>query len=269
MPENLTDNEYSSSWSTTVNRRYDLLRTFIILLAGVSPVFTIINYFRGIYSLALLEFFVFLISLLMLYLSRNFEHLKFVSFLFVVSSCSLGLFASASPGTHSTVAVWNALCPFFAFYLLGKRKGAVITFIYIPVSTALYMISHRTGVNAIPLVAVMNIGIFMLCISWIAYHFETTRAETERALLEDIEERRKTERELEKTVEELKQANSDVRTLSGLLPICASCKKIRDDRGYWTQIESYIKKHSDAEFSHGICPDCAKKYYPDLFDDNE
>jgi hypothetical protein len=55
-----------------------------------------------------------------------------------------------------------------------------------------------------------------------------------------------------------------VKSLSGLLPICASCKKIRDDKGYWSQVESYVQKHSDATFTHGICPDCIKKLYPDL-----
>ena len=57
---------------------------------------------------------------------------------------------------------------------------------------------------------------------------------------------------------------SEIQTLRGILPICSSCKKIRDDKGYWNQIESYIQKHSEAQFSHGICPDCAKKFYPDL-----
>lgn len=63
---------------------------------------------------------------------------------------------------------------------------------------------------------------------------------------------------------ELERALSEVKTLRGLLPICASCKKIRDDKGYWNQIESYIGKYSEVEFSHAICPDCAKKLYPDL-----
>lgn len=71
-------------------------------------------------------------------------------------------------------------------------------------------------------------------------------------------------RELRDTVETLQSAMENVKQLSGLLPICASCKKIRDDKGYWTQIESYIRDHSEAEFSHGICPDCAKKIYGDL-----
>lgn len=70
--------------------------------------------------------------------------------------------------------------------------------------------------------------------------------------------------ELEKSNTELKTALKDVHTLSGLLPICASCKNIRDDNGYWNQIENYISEHSSADFTHSICPDCAKKLYPDL-----
>jgi len=64
---------------------------------------------------------------------------------------------------------------------------------------------------------------------------------------------------------ELTEALANVKTLKGLLPICASCKKIRDDQGYWTRIESYLYKHSEAEFSHSICPDCAKKLYPEFY----
>ncbi len=67
--------------------------------------------------------------------------------------------------------------------------------------------------------------------------------------------------------EELREALSKIKTLSGLLPICASCKKIRDDRGYWSQIEAYVSLHTEAEFSHSICPDCAKEQYPDLYDE--
>ncbi|MFA7382058.1 MAG: cache domain-containing protein [Desulfurivibrionaceae bacterium] len=70
---------------------------------------------------------------------------------------------------------------------------------------------------------------------------------------------------VEKRTAELKEAMSQVKILSGFLPICASCKKIRDDKGYWNQIESYIRDHSEAEFSHSICPDCAEKLYPDLY----
>jgi len=83
-------------------------------------------------------------------------------------------------------------------------------------------------------------------------------------LNKEITERKRAEEEREKLIGELQDALAQIKKLSGLLPICASCKKIRDDKGYWNQIESYIRDHSEAEFSHGICPDCMKKLYPDV-----
>lgn len=81
----------------------------------------------------------------------------------------------------------------------------------------------------------------------------------------DIMERKRNEREREKLIRELQDALSRIKTLSGLLPICANCKKIRDDKGYWNQIEHYIEKHSQAQMTHGICPDCAAKLYPEVY----
>ena len=80
----------------------------------------------------------------------------------------------------------------------------------------------------------------------------------------NLDERSKAEQEREKVIADLKSALAEVKTLSGLLPICASCKKIRDDTGYWNQIEEYVSKRSEAQFSHSICPECAKILYPDL-----
>ncbi len=80
----------------------------------------------------------------------------------------------------------------------------------------------------------------------------------------DITERKKAEAEREKLIAELKSALADVKLLSGLVPICSNCKKIRDDQGYWTQVEAFIQTRSDARFTHSICPDCLAKLYPDL-----
>ncbi len=80
----------------------------------------------------------------------------------------------------------------------------------------------------------------------------------------EIAQRKETETQREKVIEELNHALSKVKKLSGMLPICCYCKKIRDDQGYWNQIESYIHQHSEAEFSHSICRECARKYYPDM-----
>lgn len=70
----------------------------------------------------------------------------------------------------------------------------------------------------------------------------------------------------QKAINQLEDALQEVKKLSGLLPICSSCKNIRDDKGYWQQLEKYIGDHSEAQFSHGMCPDCAKKLYPELYE---
>lgn len=79
----------------------------------------------------------------------------------------------------------------------------------------------------------------------------------------DISRQKDAEDERERLIAELQQALSTVQMLSGILPICAGCKKIRDEVGEWRPLESYIETHSEAEFSHGICPDCARRLYPD------
>jgi DNA-binding response OmpR family regulator len=95
----------------------------------------------------------------------------------------------------------------------------------------------------------------------------------QKSLQAEISQRREAEEALrQQTIalqqrnQELQKALAQVKTLSGLLPICANCKKIRDDDGYWQQVEVYLHQHSNAEFSHSICPDCMRKLYPELFE---
>lgn len=86
-------------------------------------------------------------------------------------------------------------------------------------------------------------------------------------LKKEMDCRKLRELELRRTNEELQQALREVKVLRGLIPICASCKKIRNDGGFWQQIEEYIGEHSEAEFSHGICQPCLKKLYPGVYQD--
>ena len=79
----------------------------------------------------------------------------------------------------------------------------------------------------------------------------------------DITEQKKAEQEREKLIADLQQAIDEIKTLSGIIPICASCKKIRDDKGYWNQVETYVASHSKAQFSHGMCPECSDTLYGD------
>jgi PAS domain S-box-containing protein len=87
----------------------------------------------------------------------------------------------------------------------------------------------------------------------------TDRKQAEQALQKTTEER-------EKLIKELQSALDNIKTLQGLIPICANCKKIRDDKGFWNQVEGYIMDHTDAKFTHGLCPDCTKQLYGDLYE---
>jgi len=82
-------------------------------------------------------------------------------------------------------------------------------------------------------------------------------------IIRDISQRKTAETEREKLIQELKEALRRVKSLSGLLPICASCKKIRDKEGHWHHLEIYIRAHTEADFSHGICPECRRRLYPE------
>lgn len=82
-------------------------------------------------------------------------------------------------------------------------------------------------------------------------------------IIRDISERKAAEAERERLIHELQEALGRVKSLSGLLPICASCKKIRDEKGHWHYLEIYIRNHTEADFSHGICPDCRRRLYPE------
>jgi PAS domain S-box-containing protein len=86
--------------------------------------------------------------------------------------------------------------------------------------------------------------------------------------IRDITQRRRIEEERRRLTDDLQDALAKIKRLRGLLPICASCKKIRDDKGYWNQLETYIQDHSEAEFSHGFCPECMKKLYGVFLDED-
>ena len=96
---------------------------------------------------------------------------------------------------------------------------------------------------------VIALGIILMSLFWV------------RALHIQIKGRKEAEKEKDKLIQKLQNALDEIDTLRGILPVCSYCKKIRDDKGYWNQIESYISGHSQAKFSHSICPECMKKHY--------
>ena len=236
----------------------------LVLVAIIGLIFSVLNFRRGLFLIATVEVVVFIsciMILLFVYLRPN--HFSFASKIFVVMSFTFGVIASAIEQAHPTIFIWTGLGPLFAFFLLGARVGFMFSAFTVPICVILFINSHPN----LPSVAYFNVIIFILWVVALSLYYEITRANTEKALIRDIKERHQKEEELLVINQNLQEAIDHIKKLRGLLPICAACKNIRNDKGYWEQIEVYIGDRSEAEFSHGICPDCARRLYPDLYKD--
>jgi hypothetical protein len=142
--------------------------------------------------------------------------------------------------------MWAFAYPLFFMFILGRREGAFWTGLFL----AACVLVLAAGMADVPAAfRVRFLAIFLVC-SMFAY------------IIEGLRER--FEGESRVLIEKLEKALSEVKTLEGLLPICASCKKVRDDTGYWNQIESYLHDHADASFTHSVCPDCLQELYPEF-----
>ena len=115
----------------------------------------------------------------------------------------------------------------------------------------------------------LRIPILLIMAAFYGVFAEMVREERKQktGLIDYIAALKQAEEERERLIQQLREALASIKTLSGLLPICFSCKQIRDDKGYWNQIETYIHDHTDANFTHGICPPCARKLYPEVYRD--
>lgn len=131
----------------------------------------------------------------------------------------------------------------------------------------LLIVIHTTD-SVILIQALMRVIIFVAVAGVVTYlsmqskRAEQSLLETNRQLESEVEERKKAEQEKGNLIFDLQKTLEEVKILRGILPICSFCKKIRNDKGYWEQVEIYVRKHSDAEFSHSICPDCMDEHYP-------
>lgn len=157
---------------------------------------------------------------------------------------------------HGTAVYWLFSFPLVFVFFLGQREGSMIAAAFLgllyvvlinPFSLKIYQ--YDVGVS-------LRFLVSLLFVTLMAYGLEASREKYGHLLME-----KQTKLEAEK--QQLERALGEIKTLSGLIPICSSCKKVRDDEGYWQQVETYVRARSSAEFSHGICPDCLEVLYSD------
>lgn len=228
-------------------------RIFLALAVGVTVPFTI---FMDLTSLPLLSTFEIIIdSLAVVLLIGNVLFIRLLAsgaWLYRLDALIFGallLYYLTEDMGYGTAAMWAFAYPLVFLLLLGNREGSIWTGVFF-VGAAFILIMSPTPFPR-HFTAGFLATFFMIAV--MAYAIESLRG--------------RFERESHTLIAQLETALSEVKTLKGLLPICANCKKIRDDTGYWNQIESYLQEHADASFTHSVCPDCIQELYPEFADE--
>ncbi len=229
---------------------------FIFILA-------IVAFFQDDYLLAVTNIVILTILCWLFVYLRVSKRYDFVG---IMGSGTMFLFYSfliAYGGVSKTAYMWCFTYPLIATYLLGSKFGSIMSVLLLAFSGVVFFIGSRVSfianydshliVRFIPTYCV--IFLFSIIV-------EKVRTIFQNRLTESNNELAKQHKEKDELIYELQESMLEIKKLQGIIPMCAKCKKIRDDQGYWEQVEKYVQDRSDAQFSHGICPECAKELYP-------
>ena len=154
--------------------------------------------------------------------------------------------------------MWSFVFPVISLFLLGVRKGTRMALAFLLLAGIVFLLGDRvTWVMTYS----WSFGLRYISAYFSIFLISLVLEALRKTAFMRLEE---SHRRQEMLVAELREKIAEIRSLQGILPICSHCKKVRNDKGYWEQVEMYIQTHSDARFSHGICPDCAHELYPEL-----
>ena len=270
---------------TVAYRKEMIQRRFLTSISAVMVVLATIGLFfsllriphTGLHFNHLVHMALALVILVMFFLRKRLSNRALVVYILAVFAV-LSISSLLQYGLVSAGLYFASICMFVAGVTLGLRGGilaalffaaleAVIAYLWM--SGQLVFPGDVGQYILLPSVWITMGGAFFI-ITAVFYISASGFVHSLRELVDTID-RQKQEiqartTELGLANRKLKEAMGKIKTLDGLLPICANCKKIRDDKGYWQQVEQYVRNHTQAEFTHGLCPDCTQKLYPEIAD---
>lgn len=243
----------------TINKKI-LAKATIIFSFIVVGTLTIINYVNQTYPLLYADYFTVGMNAIFTTYFIAFRNDLFTAAKFCIAITVIGviLVILVEQGQNGSL-FWPSITSFFVISFFGHRTGTVIASIFYAIILG-YMFTQID--DTISLKGYVRFGLASIALTSITCYYEYLIDRSQRALARSNEQ-------LQTQNDELQQAVAQVKELTGLLPICASCHSIRDDNGYWNQIESYISEHTEATFSHSLCPKCAQKLYPELCEESK
>jgi len=207
-------------------------------------VFAVLNLARDNHLAFIVETAAALFGVFIMMSLRKTRDLDRAQTLLLADITAIMIFLYATGGIADTGIFWWFTYPVAAFFITGRRKGWYWIAGIMVLGVVLKAFGGSIGIHVPYSFPVLRqFGASFLVVSLVLQMYEATRDDYEKAI--------------EETMTDLERAAANIRTLKGLVPICSSCKKIRDDKGFWQQLEVYVSEHTEADFSHGMCDECA------------
>lgn len=256
-------------------RKILMLNIIAILDIIILVILGIIALFQNDYLLCFADLITLFILLYLLSYLRKTRNFNLVGTIGLVLFFVLFSFLIAYGGPGNTTFLWAFTYPPLALFLLNIRLGTLLSMLFLLVAGMIFAFGRTIPLFTIYSPHLVTRFIAVYCALYlfsfvivIIYEMAKSRLKNlNLALEQSVEELEKANNEKETLILELKESMAEIKTLQGIIPMCANCKKIRDDRGYWEQVENYVQARSSAHFSHSICPECAKELYPEFVED--
>lgn len=242
-----------------------VLENLLLLVGFITlPILCCVVFSEKYYLLFTIDsaFFLFLVAMFF-YLRKTKNHDSAA----VIGTIAMGVlffFFVVYAGVYNkTYYVWAFLYPLLSLFLLGTIRGSYFSLLLLGIVCTLFVVArHAAFLPSYDIEKEIRFGAVYITIYLIAFVMEKVRQAIQDRLNISNSKLSKTITEKEHLIDKLQKTIDEVTVLRGILPICSQCKKIRDDKGYWHQVESYVRTHSEADFTHGICPECMGELYP-------
>jgi hypothetical protein len=263
--------------------RLQLYTVFLLMTTSVLGLFIVYSAMNGNFMILLFQIllmFVLIASVGLLHRPRITPYVYRINAGFF----AMFIFYLVLFGQGPSTILWLYVFPLCVFFLFNKNEGLIWSSVVLSLAlTSIWLGQRYQLANAYPRIFMARFVCTYIFVSivacWLAFYREKYRdsmiVKHNRLKYQQIELHTQMEAlcrirdEKEHLIAQLTAALEQVKTLKGFIPLCCHCKKIRDDEGYWSSIEAYIKSHSEAEFTHSMCPECATKLYPDFYRSDE